>query len=205
MMFIDFGSAMEPMFVKPRCKWLSGMVFLRWTARTYSLMKKGLRRPQRAVARSGLGQNIFPDEEGIKTSPGALPSQRVARTYSLMKKGLRPNPLVVRKRFVARTYSLMKKGLRHPSRLEPVLTGQNIFPDEEGIKTKSDHLVSPGSGARTYSLMKKGLRPSRLVSSMNRRGQNIFPDEEGIKTGLGCPRQSQNGQNIFPDEEGIKT
>ena len=32
MMFIDFGSAMLPMSAKQRCKYLSGMVFLRQAA-----------------------------------------------------------------------------------------------------------------------------------------------------------------------------
>ena len=190
--------------------------------------EEGIKTIARVRSTSARRQNIFPDEEWIKTGGDEFNAVHgVARTYSLMKKGLRRSVMAMSKPHRARTYSLMKKGLRPARRDWIPYSRQNIFPDEEGIKTPNPSCSSfsarqnifpdeegiktwavvglPLCGpARTYSLMKKGLRLVGKCPGLT-RSQNIFPDEEGIKTccflrcrGLAC-------QNIFPDEEGIKT
>ena len=52
----------------PLCKPLNLFSFSARAVRTTSLMKKGLRQRVRADRHVALGQNDFPDEEGIKTS-----------------------------------------------------------------------------------------------------------------------------------------
>ena len=51
------------------CNLLSGKGFLHVTARTHSLIKKGLRQIGSGLFEPAEGQNAFPDKEGIKTQP----------------------------------------------------------------------------------------------------------------------------------------